>query len=85
MNFRGHSTSALRRKASNSAHGTHFTTPGNTISAAPDFKAALEAGELVWAHAHRQFPRTEFGLIQSHVDNLTADSLRDPVPNPIWP
>ena len=32
-------------------NGTHFTTPGNTSSAAPDIKAALEAGELVWAHA----------------------------------
>jgi transposase InsO family protein len=32
-------------------NGTHFTTPGNTSSAAPDIKAALEAGETVWAHA----------------------------------
>jgi hypothetical protein len=32
-------------------NGTHFTTPGNTSSAAPDIKAALEAGEPVWAHA----------------------------------
>ena len=32
-------------------NGTHFTTPGNTSSAAPDIKAALKAGELVWAHA----------------------------------
>jgi Integrase core domain len=32
-------------------NGTHFTTPGNTMSAAPDIKAALEAGEPVWAHA----------------------------------
>ena len=32
-------------------NGTHFTTPGNASSAAPDIKAALEAGELVWAHA----------------------------------
>jgi hypothetical protein len=27
-------------------NGTHFTTPGNTSSAAPDIKAALDAGEL---------------------------------------
>ena len=27
-------------------NGTHVTTPGNTSSAAPDIKAALEAGEL---------------------------------------
>ena len=32
-------------------NGTHFTTPGNTSSAAPDIKAALDAGEPVWAHA----------------------------------
>ncbi len=32
-------------------NGTHFTTPGNTSSAAPDIKAAIEAGEPVWAHA----------------------------------
>jgi transposase InsO family protein len=32
-------------------NGTHFTTPGNTSSAAPDIKAALDAGETVWAHA----------------------------------
>ena len=34
-----------------SDNGTHFTTPGNTSSAAPDIKAALDAGEPVWAHA----------------------------------
>ena len=28
-------------------NGTHFTTPGNTSSAAPDTKAALDAGEPV--------------------------------------
>ncbi len=32
-------------------NGTHFTSPGNTNSAAPDIKAALDAGETVWAHA----------------------------------
>ena len=32
-------------------NGTHFTTPGNTRSAAPDIKAAIDAGEPVWAHA----------------------------------
>jgi transposase InsO family protein len=32
-------------------NGTHFTTPGNTNSAAPDIKAAIKAGEPVWAHA----------------------------------
>ena len=34
-------------------NGTHFTTPGNVSSAAPDIKAAIEAGETVWAHAFR--------------------------------
>jgi transposase InsO family protein len=32
-------------------NGTHFTTPGNVSSAAPDIKAAIEAGEIIWAHA----------------------------------
>ena len=32
-------------------NGTHFTTPGNVGSAAPLIKAALDAGEPVWAHA----------------------------------
>jgi transposase InsO family protein len=32
-------------------NGAHFTTPGDTRSAAPDIKAALEAEEPVWAHA----------------------------------
>lgn len=32
-------------------NGTHFTTPGNVCSAAKDVRAALDAGEIVWAHA----------------------------------
>jgi transposase InsO family protein len=32
-------------------NGTHFTTPGNVSSAAPDIKAAIEAGEIFRAHA----------------------------------
>jgi transposase InsO family protein len=32
-------------------NGTHFTTPGNAASAAPEIKAAIKAGEPVWAHA----------------------------------
>jgi Integrase core domain len=32
-------------------NGTHLTTPGNTSSASPDIKAALNAGEPVWTHA----------------------------------
>jgi hypothetical protein len=32
-------------------NGAHFTTPGNSSSAAPDIKPALDAGKLVWAHA----------------------------------
>jgi transposase-like protein len=31
-------------------NGTHFTTPGNTSSAAPDIKRAIENGEPLWAH-----------------------------------
>ena len=44
-------------------NGTHFTTPGNTSSAAPDIKAALEAGELVWAHAF------EYACAQNDIDH----------------
>src|SRR3954453_19142834 len=32
-------------------NGTHFTTPGNTASAAPLIKEAIARGETVWAHA----------------------------------
>ena len=32
-------------------NGTHFTTPGNVCSAAADIKVAIEAGEIIWAHA----------------------------------
>ena len=44
-------------------NGTHFTTPGNTSSAAPDIKAALDAGEPVWAHAF------EFACAQNDIDH----------------
>ena len=44
-------------------NGTHSTTPGNTSSAAPDIKAALEAGELVWAHAF------EYACAQNDIDH----------------
>jgi len=44
-------------------NGTHFTTPGNTSSAAPDIKAALDAGEPVWAHAF------EYACAQNDVDH----------------
>ena len=44
-------------------NGTHFTTPGNTSSAAPYIKAALEAGELVWAHAF------EYACAQNDIDH----------------
>ncbi len=40
-------------------NGTHFTTPGNASSAAPDIKAALDAREPVWAHpSNTPAPRT---------------------------
>ena len=32
-------------------NGTHFTTPGNVCAAAKDIRVALDAGEIVWAHA----------------------------------
>ena len=44
-------------------NGTHFTTPGNTSSAAPDIKAAIDAGEPVWAHAF------EYACAKSDIDH----------------
>jgi len=44
-------------------NGTHFTTPGNTSSAAPDVKAAIDAGELFWAHAF------EYACAQNDIDH----------------
>jgi transposase InsO family protein len=44
-------------------NGTHFTTPGNTGSAAPDIRAALDAGEPFWAHAF------EYACAQNHIDH----------------
>jgi transposase InsO family protein len=44
-------------------NGTHFTTPGNTSSAAPDIRAALDAGEPVWAHAF------EYACAQNDIDH----------------
>ena len=43
-------------------NGTHFTTPGNTGSAAPDIRAAIDAGEPIWAHAF------EYACAQNHID-----------------
>src|SRR6202167_1470752 len=52
---------------------THFTTPGNTSSAAPDIKAALDAGEPVWAHAF------EYACALNDVDHrLTNPSIPGP-------
>ena len=44
-------------------NGAHFATPGNTSSAAPDIKAALDAGEPVWAHAF------EYACAQNDIDH----------------
>jgi transposase InsO family protein len=44
-------------------NGTHFTSPGNTASAAPDIKAAIEAGEPFWAHAF------EYACAQCDIDH----------------
>jgi Integrase core domain len=44
-------------------NGTHFTTPGNTSSAAPDIRAALDAGEPVWAHAF------EYACARNNIDH----------------
>ena len=53
-------------------NGTHFTTPGHTSSAAPDIKGALEAGELVWAHAF------EYACAQNDIDHRLTK------PKPPW-
>ena len=44
-------------------NGTHFTSPGNTASAAPDIKAAIEAGEPFMAHAF------EYACVQHDIDH----------------
>ena len=44
-------------------NGTHFTTPGNTGSAAPDIRAAMDAGEPFWAHAF------EYACAQNNIDH----------------
>jgi len=44
-------------------NGTHFTTPGNTGSAAPDIKAAMDAGEPFSAHA------IEYACAQNNIDH----------------
>ena len=54
-------------------NGTHFTTPGNTSSAAPDIKAALEAGELVWAHAF------EYACAQNDIDHRLTKPIHGPM------
>ena len=44
-------------------NGTHFTTPGNKGSAAPDIKAAMDAGEPFLAHAF------EYACAQNNIDH----------------
>lgn len=44
-------------------NGTHFTTPGNTSSAADDIRLALDRGEPVWAHAF------EYACAQNGIDH----------------
>lgn len=44
-------------------NGTHFTTPGNTGSAAPDIRAAMDAGEPFWAHAF------EYACAHNNIDH----------------
>ncbi|OAN49271.1 transposase [Paramagnetospirillum marisnigri] len=44
-------------------NGTHFTTPGNKGSAAPDIKLAMERGERFRAHAF------EFACAQNDIDH----------------
>lgn len=44
-------------------NGTHFTTPGNKCSAAPDIKAAIQKGEPFWAHSF------ELACAQNDIDH----------------
>ena len=44
-------------------NGTHFTTPGNQSSAAPDIKLALQSGESFRAHAF------ELACAQNNIDH----------------
>ena len=44
-------------------NGTHFTTPGNTGSAADDIRLALDRGAPVWAHAF------EYACAQNSIDH----------------
>src|SRR5215211_4467358 len=53
-------------------NGTHFTTPGNTASAAPLIKEAIARGETVWAHAF------EYACAQNDVDHRLTK------PRPPW-
>ena len=44
-------------------NGTHFTSPGNTCSAAADIRRAIEDGEQFLAHAF------EYACAQNHIDH----------------
>ena len=44
-------------------HGTHFTSPGNTCSAAAEIKLAMERGELFRAHCF------EYACAQNDIDH----------------
>ena len=50
-------------------NGTHFTTPGNVCSAAKDIRAALDAGEIVWAHAF------ELACARADIDHRLTKAL----------
>jgi transposase InsO family protein len=51
-------------------NGTHFATPGNASSAAPDIKAALDAGEPVWA------PAFEYARALNDIDHRLTNPKR---------
>jgi len=44
-------------------NGTHFTSPGNIGSAAPDIRRAMDRGEMFLAHAF------EYACAQNHIDH----------------
>jgi transposase InsO family protein len=44
-------------------NGTHFTSPGNSASAAADIRLAMDRGELFWAHAF------EYACAENYIDH----------------
>jgi hypothetical protein len=57
-------------------YGTHFTTPGSTSEAAANIKAAIDAAELVWAHA-LEYACASCDIAAPSQTTVAADRSRD--------